>query len=66
MSVNKKKKIGLHVKFFIITRGGNIGRTNKFGQKQISGNPLAPLVICFIFTNIILRKTLKRLTWKSD
>ena len=65
LSVNEKKKIGLHVKFFIIIRGDNIGRTNKFGQEQISRNPIAPLVIWFIFTHT-LRKTLKRLTWKSD
>ena len=49
----------------IIIRGDNIERTNKFGHEQISGNPIAPLVIWFIFTHI-LRKTLKRLTWKSD
>ena len=30
LSVNEKKKIGLHVNFFIIIRGDNIGRTNKF------------------------------------
>ena len=33
MSVNKKKKIGLQVKFFIIIRGDNIGRTKKFGHE---------------------------------